>query len=81
MRGSATVMQNGSDVTATAMGTVRGVAAGPGPGPGPGRGADADLDPVTATTGHIPGPGRVTVGKSADVTDGYQPNQDSRVSW
>lgn len=74
-------MQNGIDVTATGMGTVRGDAVGPGPGPGPVRGADAGLDPATATTGHTPGPGRVTVGKCADVTDGYQPNQDSRVSW
>lgn len=74
-------MQNGSDGTATGMGTVRGVAAGPDQDQGPGRGAGAGPDLVTATTGRTPGPGRVTVGKCAAATDGYQPNQDSGVSW
>lgn len=73
-------MQNENDGTGTAMGSVRGVAAGPGQGQGPGRGADAGPDPVTVITGRTPGPGHVIVGKCATVADG-QPNRDSRVSW
>lgn len=62
-------MQSVNDGTGTGMGTVKGVAAGQGQGQGPGRGADAGPDLVTATTGHTPGPGHVTVGKCAAEMD------------
>lgn len=70
-------MRNVSGGTDTGTATGRGVAAGPDQGHGPGRGADAGPDPATATTGHTPDQGHVTVGKLAAVVDDQQPNNDS----
>ena len=80
MSGNVTAMLNVSGGTVTGMGTGRGVVVGPDQGHDPERGADAGPDPVTATTGHTPDQGHVTVGKLATVVDDQQPIKDSRVS-
>lgn len=74
-------MQKGSGGTGTGMETVRGVAVDPDQGHDLERGAVAGQDLATVTTGHTPGPGRVTVGKYVAAADGYQPSNDSGVSW